>query len=219
MVEVVTFDAAGTLIETSRSIGEIYAEVAAASGAALDPVRLQAGFRAAWKELDPPAEVAGPRLDDDRDWWKKMVRLTFQHAGAQVQDFERYFDRLYDHFTSPGIWVLLPRVAQTLAELEGRRVRLGVISNFDRRLYPILDHLGVLNRFEHVVISSESGADKPSPRIFQDAARRFEVSPNRILHVGDDELADGEGARRAGFQSLVVDDGISRVVGVLERVG
>jgi putative hydrolase of the HAD superfamily len=85
------------------------------------------------------------------------------------------------------------------------KIRLGVISNFDRRLYDVLLHLGVRDAFEHVIISSEIGAQKPAARIFLEAARRFDVGVHEILHVGDDPESDFGGARAAGLHALLVD--------------
>jgi putative hydrolase of the HAD superfamily len=64
--------------------------------------------------------------------------------------------------------------------------------------------LGVLNRFEHLIISSEVGADKPSPRIFEEVLRRFDLGPKEVLHVGDEEEIDGIGARSAGMSAFIL---------------
>ena len=79
--------------------------------------------------------------------------------------------------------------------------RTTALSNGSRR---ILETLGVLHRFEHVIISSEVGADKPSPRIFEEVLRRFDLGPKEVLHVGDEEEIDGIGARSAGMSAFVL---------------
>jgi putative hydrolase of the HAD superfamily len=90
-------------------------------------------------------------------------------------------------------------------------IRLGVISNFDRRLYSVLDHLSVLQAFENIIISSEVGASKPAVRIFLEAARRFQVEPVEMLHVGDDENLDEKAALAAGCKSFLVDHNSDRL--------
>jgi hypothetical protein len=47
----------------------------------------------------------------------------------------------------------------------------------------------------HVVLSSEVGADKPSPLIFQALLRQANVAPHEVLHVGNDRERDLEGAQ------------------------
>jgi putative hydrolase of the HAD superfamily len=211
MIRVVTFDAAGTLIRLIKPPGVTYAESAHTFGYQLDPDRLQTAFRAAWKRLPPPEETPGPSPDDDRGWWKELVRRTMQEAGYRIEPFNAYFDDLYATFARPGIWELFPGIPAILAELARLGIRLGVISNFDRRLYSVLDHLSVLQAFENIMISSEVGASKPTVRIFLEAARRFQVKPAEMLHVGDDANLDEKGALAAGCKSVLVDHNSDRM--------
>jgi putative hydrolase of the HAD superfamily len=215
VIRVVTFDAAGTLIRLIRPPGVTYADSARSFGYDLDPDRLQASFQAAWRSLAPPQETAGPRADDDRAWWKELVRLTMRQAGYRLEAFDAYFDCVYKTFAQPGIWELFPDVPCLLAELGRLKIRLGVISNFDRRLYTVLGHLGILQAFENVIISSEIGASKPAPRIFLEAARRFQVDPAEILHIGDNVDVDEKGARAAGCKGFVVDHQSNRLEAIL----
>ena len=114
---------------------------------------------------------------------------------------EAYFAELYEEFTHPGVWQLYPEVPEVLDALAGR-CGLGILSNFDGRLRPILAGLGVLDRFRHIVLSSEVGADKPDPWIFQRALALAGVAPHEALHVGDDLRCDWEGARAAGLRAF-----------------
>jgi putative hydrolase of the HAD superfamily len=215
MIRVVTFDAAGTLIRLIKTPGATYAESAHGFGYDLDPSRLQAAFRVAWQSLAPPQESAGPRPGDDRGWWKELVSRTMQEAGYKITPFDAYFDHVYETFARPGIWELFPDVPAVLADLRQLRIRLGIISNFDRRLYAVLGHLNVREAFENVIISSEIGASKPSSRIFLEAVQRFHVDPSEILHIGDDVELDEKGAQAVGCKAFVVDHDISRMAEIL----
>ena len=205
MIRVVTFDAAGTLIRLVKPPGTTYAESAQAFGYQLDAEKLQIAFRAAWKCLAPPEETPGPSPDDDRGWWKELVKRTMREAGYRIEPFNAYFDDIYATFARPGIWELFPGIPALLAELARLGIRLGVISNFDRRLYSVLDHLSILRAFETIIISSEVGVSKPAARIFLEAARRFQVEPAEMLHIGDDPDLDEKGALAAGCKSFLVD--------------
>jgi putative hydrolase of the HAD superfamily len=218
MIRVVTFDAAGTLIRLLRPPGLTYAETARLFGYDLDPDRVQDSFRITWKALAPPTESDVAVPDDDRGWWRDLVARTMETAGYRIVPFDAYFDAVYQTFAQPGVWELFPDVQATLTELSRLKVRLGVISNFDRRLYAILRYLGVLDAFEHIIISSEIGVRKPSPRIFQIAAQRFNVDLNEMLHVGDESESDVEGARAAGLEGLLVDHKSARLSGIVERL-
>jgi putative hydrolase of the HAD superfamily len=218
MIRVVTFDAAGTLIRLLRPPGTTYAETAGLFGYHLDPDRVQDAFRAAWKSLVIPAESPDPQPDDDRAWWRDLVAKTLEVAGYRISPFDEYFTTVYETFARPGIWELFPDVPPILAELSRLGIRLGVISNFDRRLYDIVEHLHVRNAFEHLIISSEIGVRKPAARIFRVAAQRFNVELNEILHVGDEPETDFKGARAAGLNALLVDHGNETLWSIFPRL-
>ena len=205
MIRVVTFDAAGTLIRLVDPPGWTYAETAKLFGHNLDPDRVQEAFVNAWKSSSPPPESQGPRLDDERGWWRRLVARTIEDAGYKIDQFDEYFAEVYQTFARPGVWVLFPEVTAILSKLKRMEMRLGVISNFDRRLYDVLSHLGVRELFEHLVISSEVGAQKPAARIFRETAQRFDVAVEEILHVGDDLESDYQGALSSGLHALLVD--------------
>lgn len=215
MIRVVTFDAAGTLIRLLQPPGVIYARTARQFGYNLDPDRVQNAFRIAWNTIAPPPESEGPSPDDDRDWWRELVSRTMESAGYRIVPFDEYFATVYRAFVRPGVWELMPGVQPILTDLIRLRIRLGVISNFDRRLYDILAQLGISDSFEHVIISSEIGVRKPAARIFRVAVQRFNVDINEIMHVGDESGSDFTGARAAGLHALLVDHKTARLSSIL----
>ena len=218
-MRVVTFDAAGTLIRLVRPPGVIYAEVAQLFGFSLDPDRVQKAFRSTWGTFAPPTEFAGPVPDDDREWWRGLVVRTMEAAGYRIEPFDDYFKTVYQFFARPGVWELWPDVPLVMTELTRLKIRLGVISNFDRRLYEIFAHLGIRETFEQVIISSEIGVRKPAARIFKEAAQRFDVDVSEILHVGDEFESDFAGARAAGLDALLVDHKESKLPRILSFLG
>ena len=210
--KVIFFDAAGTLMFLPRPVGAHYADVAASCGLLLDPAALNRAFHQAWKAMPPRAITPDGRAqpDDDKGWWRSLVRLVFHGdrsfgvEGVLTEsqrgfDFESYFDVVYDHFARPGVWQAFPEVAHVLAQLRTREIRLGVISNFDRRLFANLEDIGLSSFFDHVTISSEVGADKPHRRIFERALAAFDVAAAEAMHVGDDPVRDWAGAEAAGL--------------------
>ena len=219
MIKVITFDAGNTLIRLSRPVGVTYAAVAKRFGAELNPIDLEHGFRAAWKTVPRLPDLPGPRPDDGRSWWLDVVMQTLENARAEVEPFDDFFDAVYHEFTLPGVWRLEPGALELLQDLRQAGFRLGIISNFDLRLREILKHVGVLDLFEQIVVSSQVGAEKPSRRIFEEALRRFAVEPAALLHVGDEEKADGDGARALGIQAFILGFAGSGLHGLRQRIG
>jgi putative hydrolase of the HAD superfamily len=208
MVKAIFFDAAGTLIFLPRAVGEHYRAVAARFGADLSAEALQQAFRRAWSESPPRPAAAAPREDDDKGWWRDLVgRVLDQTLPAdQSASFPRaaYFEAVYAHFAEPGVWALFPEVADVLDGLRARGYRLGVISNFDRRLDTILAGLGIRDLFACVILSSQAGADKPDPQIFRCGLKALGIAPAEALHVGDDRARDG-GAEAVGIRVFHLD--------------
>jgi putative hydrolase of the HAD superfamily len=84
-------------------------------------------------------------------------------------------------------------VRPALERLHGR-FRLFAVSNGNADLAAI----GIAGYFEHSLAARDAGMLKPDPRIFALLLERAGLDAARALHVGDDALADVEGARRAG---------------------
>jgi putative hydrolase of the HAD superfamily len=217
-IRAIFFDAAGTLFHLREPVGDTYARIAAKHGVMAEARALEKAFRAAWKALPSPVHPEGkPPEDDDRAWWHEVVRLTFAHeanatdSGAIAGDvFEPMFADMYAHFANADAWQLyndtLPALELLRAQARfGLHPRLFVLSNFDRRLHPILKGLGIAPFFEHVLLSSDVGASKPHPRMFQAAlTAAANVPASQCLHIGDDERCDFQGARAAGMHAALV---------------
>ena len=92
-----------------------------------------------------------------------------------------------------------------LTALRESGLELGVISNFDYRIYSILEALGLTRHFDSIMISSEAGYAKPAPEIFRMALQRHSLVPSQALHVGDSEALDVVGAHAAGIAAVLVD--------------
>ena len=135
-----------------------------------------------------------------------VVERVIRAAGG-VPEFDAYFDRLYAHYASASAGRIYPEVPEVLAALRGRKIALAVVSNFDSRLPPLLDALGLAPFFDAVVCSSAVGAAKPDGAIFVHALAVLGVQASEALHVGDSRVADYDGAREAGIEALLVDRG------------
>jgi len=203
-IEVLTFDVGSTLIYPYPSVGEIYARSMARFGLQAAPAAIEAAFQDAWN-----AAQARPRasLDAHQEWawWRDLVAQVVERLGRPPQlDFEALFEELWDVFARPEVWRLFDGVEPVLAAAAGRGLRLGVLSNWDLRLRPLLHDLGLAARFEHLVISAEVGVEKPDRGIFREAERRFGAGPAAFVHVGDSHKHDVRGAQAAGWQAIAV---------------
>ena len=206
MIKAIFFDAVGTLFYLSKSVGYHYALVGTEIGLTLDEKRLERAFSSAWKQMPARCAIEGPRQNDDKDWWRELVKRVLDECAPSLGELDRdnFFEIAYEHFAEAGVWELYPDVLGMLQELEPR-FQLAVLSNFDGRLRMILEQLGISKLFKHVFVSSEIGAEKPDPEIFQRALNLIHLSADQVLHVGDDPDRDWKAARAAGLSVFELD--------------
>ena len=202
----VTFDAGGTLLYPHPSVGEIYAAAARRHGAAADAATMEAAFRQAWVACHHDDAVAAAGNVSQRDWWRELVFRALDMAGVAMRDREAYFDELYELFARPEVWRLFPDALETMAAVRQRGLKVGLLSNWDHRLRPVLEGLGLVPLLDAVVISCEVGAEKPDPRIFHAAGSVLGVAcAEEVLHVGDSYRDDVLGALAVGMGAVLVE--------------
>lgn len=201
-IQVVSFDAAGTLFHPSPSVGFHYADVAKSFGISADPDFLEARFRGIFRARGGLSSLEGKSSEArERAWWKETVSLVFKDM-KMPSDIEPFFDALYHRFASKEAWALYPEVLPTLSALKKKGLTLAVLSNWDSRLFALLEALNVRSYFEEVIISARSGATKPHREIFDKFSKAVGCDQTEIMHVGDNFLCDVEGATQAGFHAV-----------------
>jgi putative hydrolase of the HAD superfamily len=212
MLKAVFFDAAGTLFDAREPVGHTYARIARQHGLAADDDAVSAGFRRAFASTPGLAFGPGRHADEirrlEREWWYALVRRSFEGLG-EFDSFDGFFAELFAYFGAPASWMALPEAHSVLQGLKDTNLKLGIISNFDHRLYHILDGLGLRPFFDSVTISSEAGYAKPAAQIFATALSSLQVTAAEAVHVGDSERMDVRGAQDAGLRAILIDVGLN----------
>ncbi len=207
--QVIFLDAVGTLFNVEASVGDVYGHLASQQGVNTDPNALNQAFFQAFATAVPMAfpEAAVeqiPRLE--YQWWEAIAIETFKAVGVfqQFSDFSQFFAQLYDHFATAQPWCVYPDVEPMLRLWQNQGIELGVLSNFDSRLYPVLSALNLDSFFTSVTISTTVGAAKPAPEIFHAALQKHGCSAEAAVHIGDSVSADYQGAKKAGMRAIIV---------------
>ncbi len=209
-IKVIFFDAAGTLFHVKGSVADVYLSYAEPYGVRRTPELLEAvsrAFQRAFHDAPPPIfAVTDPAEIKrcERLWWFDVVHNVFYRVGM-FEGFDDYFDKVFEAFSGPHHWDLYQETPGVLKELKGQGYELGIISNFDTRLFNVLRGLGLADLFDTVTIASLAKAAKPAPRIFHLALEKHAVDPGEALHVGDSVSEDLEGARQANLTGLLLD--------------
>lgn len=202
---VIFLDAVGTLFDVRGSVGGVYASLCqAVAGVSVDPKALDRAFYEVFRTIPAaafPGLVQEQRSAAEYDWWYRVALQSFERCGElpKFADFESFFPVLYQHFEAAEPWQIYAETTHALSRWQAQGIALGVISNFDTRLYKVLQALDLARFFQSVTISTEVGAAKPDALIFRNALQKHALAPEAAWHIGDSFAQDYEGAAAAGL--------------------
>ncbi|MCZ7525109.1 MAG: HAD family hydrolase [Acidimicrobiia bacterium] len=175
--------------------------VAAELGVELD------AYRDAWREVEQELERRrgeGTWPPPVADRWDLLYALLFEALGL-AGDPAPTVDRLVELFRSPGSYRAFPDAAPVLAELARRGLRLGVVSNSDFDLWPVLEHLGLAGSLSAAYPVLAHGTEKPDPAAFALAVAELGVEPPDCWFVGDHVDEDAVASDALGMHAILVD--------------
>ena len=205
--QVIFLDAVGTLFGVRGSVGQVYSNLAQQFGVSVAADTLDQTFVESFRGTSAmafPGVAPADLPDREYAWWWAIAAQTFEQAGVygQFADFGAFFAVLYDHFTTAAPWVVYPDIRASLTHWRQQNIQLGIISNFDSRLYAVLSALNLSEFFSSITISTEVGAAKPDVKMFAAALAKHDCSPDAAWHIGDSRREDYEGAKAAGLRSI-----------------
>jgi HAD superfamily hydrolase (TIGR01549 family) len=209
VINLVTFDAAGTLIDHCWDPGGIAADAARCAGHMFDREEsrrvhrtVAESYRAEQEELERIGNRGAIRA-----MWQRQMADWLKEMGGAPERAPEVLTRFEELAFGPGshVFMLFEDVRPTIESIRALGIPMGVISNWDHTLFGVLEGLKVDAEFELILASLVFGTEKPDKRIFLKACEQGNVSPEHTLHVGDSVIDDFDGARDAGLHSLLID--------------
>lgn len=221
--DAVLFDLYGTLVdirtdESSDRAWSALRDALVAEGCAryrdVDDMRLRAMFDAASAPAREHAAAAHGRWaePDLLDAYVRMIAVGDGAGGAADDAVLDSAGRVAWAFRqgSTRLLRLYPGAIDLLDALRDSGVRTVLVSNAQScYTRPELDALGLSDRFDRIVISSEEGVRKPSAEIFRRVLEREGLQPEYAVMIGNDERSDILGARAAGIDGIYLRTEIS----------
>jgi putative hydrolase of the HAD superfamily len=201
-IRAVFFDAVGTLLFPHAPVARTYAEHASRHGCTISEAEVRSGFRIAFAKQEELDRTTCWRADEarERSRWKAIVADVL--AGTP----DACFDDLWHWFSTPAAWTVHPDAGEVLQALAARCIVLGIGSNWDSRLLPMVEAFPELAPARgRCLISSLVGWRKPAPQFFHALAETAGTRPDQLLYVGDDVQNDFDGARAAGLKAILID--------------
>jgi len=205
-VKCVVFDADDTVFTLNRSIGSIYSDVLATLGHAFSDQELNRAIKESWHDLEPAylntsnQHRTTPRRE--RIFWDVFIAEVLKRVGLKhVKRRER--DLFYQEFSRSSHRRLNEGFREVADQLMQHGFTLAIASNNDGRLCSILEGLGIRGLFTHIFVAAELGWKKPSECFFGEIARRLEIDPTSLVHIGNSERLDISPALKAGWYAAL----------------
>ncbi len=127
-----------------------------------------------------------------------FVRLLPE--GAYAAGFARAFRRRSTLWIRP-----MPHALETLDALRNSGARTFLLSNAQSCFTNFeLEKLGLRDRFDGIVLSSDAGMKKPYRGLFELLLSRYGIDRKTAVMVGNDAVADIAGAEGAGLMSRYI---------------
>ena len=208
--KVIFFDAVGTLFGIKGSVGEVYRQIARKYGVEASSEELDRSFGRNFTQAPP---LAFGKLDSltlarkEYEWWYQIAKSTFEQVKVftKFTDFELFFQELYVYFTTKKPWYIYPDVINCLQRWQQKKIEIGIISNFDTRIYQVLELLQLKSYFSSITVSSEIGFAKPDPIIFKTALAKHNCQPEQAWHIGDSLREDYQGANAVKIKAFLLE--------------
>ncbi len=189
---------------------------------AYDETLVEAGYRAGLEAIGrdglPELEQLVPHFREryEQFFWTPgtieeieypgLVRQLFGDFDVELSDEElgRFLEA--EHAAWDPARQLAAHTPALLEALRDRGLKLGLVSNaFDPGwlLHRDLEQMGLADRLDFAVFSSEVGKRKPHPVIFEHALAALGVAPGVALFVGDRLYEDVRGAGEVGMTTAL----------------
>jgi putative hydrolase of the HAD superfamily len=137
--------------------------------------------------------------ESSMEWLGRDLVLRLAGRDAVASELCALLEKRFDAFV--GCIEAEPSTLRVLAELR-QKYRLGLLSNYPcgRSIRGSLERTGIARHLDAIVVSGEIGWVKPHPLAFERVLAALDVRPEEALFVGDNWLADVQGAKRAGLR-------------------
>lgn len=128
--------------------------------------------------------------------FRRLLKADERDAQAYARQFRR----------RSTLWIRpMPHAIETLDALKARGARTFLLSNA-QSCFTVdeLKLLGLSDRFDGILLSSDAGMKKPYRGLFERLLKQYGIDRNAAVMVGNDAVADIGGAHAAGLKSRYI---------------
>lgn len=139
-------------------------------------------------------------------WWRDMESVfatMYRQFGAGRETADALSKQVRAHLLDVRNYTVYDDAVETLERCRDKGYKNILVSNNYPELPEMLERLGLDGCFDGAVVSGLLGYDKPRREFFE-AALAIAGNPEICTIVGDNPVADIEGGRAMGWQTVLV---------------
>lgn len=137
-------------------------------------------------------------------YFQRLIEKTHNtiEAGLVLKLYKTYWDTLLKKMK------LNKGVLNTLKELKRKRIKTAIVSDLTTHIQlRKLEKLGINKYIDILVTSEEAGSEKPHSIMFLLTLNKLNLKPDEAIMVGDNTIADIEGANSVGLDTVLIKKG------------
>jgi putative hydrolase of the HAD superfamily len=204
-MRVIFWDFDGTLVQSSplwrSSMIRALDQVVPKHNITLETLKPYVSVGFPWHSNEPH------ELKVSEQWWNHMERkftMDFIAMGIPENAAAKAASKVKSGILNPESYRVFPEVPEVLGRLKKKDWRHIIVSNNHPELKDVVASLGLLEFFDNVITSAMVGFEKPHPQIFHYAIEAAGAHHAERWMVGDNPIADVEGAMRVGISAVLV---------------
>jgi putative hydrolase of the HAD superfamily len=209
-IRTIFFDVGFTLLHPSPSTFGICQQVCQKLDIYINPDRLEQGIESAKYSHFHQLPSNRHTWADERtiaDFWLTYFTDLLQPLVAEHDEprLHQLIDAIIDAFKQHTNWQLYSDVKPTLEAFRSKGYNLGIISDWNIALGPLLRQLDLTPYFDCMIVSAIARHAKPSPALYDMALERTNAIPDYTIYIGDSYVHDVLGARAVGITPILLD--------------
>ena len=141
---------------------------------------------------------------------EKVFKKLYTVKGVNPTDEKVLETALFFRRTSREYIKLYSGISNLLDDLKASGGKVYLLTNAQRSFtWDELELLGLAEKFDGIVISSDEECCKPDPCFYGIILNRYSLKPDETIMVGNDPTADIRGAANVGIDTLYIHTNIS----------
>ena len=158
------------------------------------------------------SEKTGNHIEREEVFLLMLNALGKDIETVDEHQLKQFFHQVDELFLNNMPVLLWGNIEEILIKIKEKNKTASILSNtafiHGDSLKKVLEHLDLADYFSFMIFSDEVKASKPNLRVFEimfDKINDFKtLEKKEILHIGDNKIADYEGAKTFGVNSKLV---------------